>query len=162
MFSARKRNSLMWLATTLVVGALLAPLPSSAGIATTPQVTASVPSSYYEKAGPHGVTVTQGGPDHTLFYPSDLGAGGAQHPVLIWGNGTGASVAEYEVQLRHIASWGFVIAAANTPQSGSGQEMLAGARFLIAEDKRAGSVTPWRPAGGSRTCGPGRAHQRRR
>lgn len=75
-----------------------------------------------------------------VHHPADLGSGGTQHPVVIWGNGTGATPAEYDVALRHFASWGFVVAAANTEQSGSGQEMLAGARFLIAEDKRAGSV----------------------
>jgi pimeloyl-ACP methyl ester carboxylesterase len=99
-----------------------------------------VPSSHYETPGPHSVTVVQGGPDHTLYYPSDLGAGGQQHPVLIWGNGTGATPEPYDFALRHLASWGFVVAAANTTQSGSGAEMLAGARFLIAEDARPGSV----------------------
>jgi pimeloyl-ACP methyl ester carboxylesterase len=94
----------------------------------------------YETAGPYAVTVAQGGPDHTLYYPSDIAASDRQHPVIIWGNGTGATPAEYDVQLRRLASWGFVVAAANTTQSGSGQEMLAGARFLIAEDQRAGSI----------------------
>ncbi|MCR6487809.1 hypothetical protein M8542_33785 [Amycolatopsis sp. OK19-0408] len=40
----------------------------------------------------------------------------------------------------HLASWGYVVAAANTGQSGSGREMLAGARYLIAENARTGSV----------------------
>ncbi|MGH3734234.1 MAG: hypothetical protein ACRDT6_01190 [Micromonosporaceae bacterium] len=127
------------LGVTALVAAL-APLPAYAGTTSTRLAAVSVPSSHYEQAGPHAVTVTRGGPDHTLYYPADLGAGGAQHPVLIWGNGTGASVANYDFALRHFASWGFVVAAANTGQSGSGQEMLAGARFLVSEDQRAGSV----------------------
>ncbi|RZQ60132.1 acetylxylan esterase [Amycolatopsis suaedae] len=112
-------------AATLVVG-LLAPAPASAA-----------PARHYEQAGPHAVTVERGGPDHTLYYPTD--APGPM-PVLIWGNGTGATPEPYDAVLRHIASWGFVVAAANTTQSGSGREMLAGARFLIDEDKRPGSV----------------------
>ncbi len=94
----------------------------------------------FEQAGPHAVTVAQGGPDHTLYYPADIASSNRQHPVLIWGNGTGATPAEYDAQLRHLASWGFVVAAANTTQAGSGEEMLAGARFLIAEDQRPGSM----------------------
>lgn len=119
----------------LAASALVTPATAAPTAATT------VPSSYYEKTGPYPtITKVQGGPDHTLYYPSNLGANGVQHPVLIWGNGTGASVEEYDFALRHLATWGFVVAAANTGQSGSGEEMLAGARFLVAEDKRAGSV----------------------
>lgn len=136
----RTRKVWIGVLSTLVVGAL-APLPALASSSSAaPQAVAAVPSSFYEKVGPHQVTTVQGGPAHTLFYPTDLGAGGAQHPVLIWGNGTGASVSQYEFALKHLASWGFVVAAANTGQSGSGQEMLAGARFLVAEDQRQGSV----------------------
>lgn len=136
---ARTRKAWIGLLGTFVIGAL-APVPALASTPTAGTVAAAVPSSYYEQVGPHKVTVQQGGPDHTLFYPNDIGSGSAQYPVLIWGNGTGASVSEYDFALRHLASWGFVVAAANTGQSGSGQEMLAGARFLIAEDQRPGSV----------------------
>jgi pimeloyl-ACP methyl ester carboxylesterase len=93
----------------------------------------------YEQPGPHQVTRMLG-PDHTFYYREDLKASGSSHPVILWGNGTGASVDQYDSVLRHLASWGFVVAAANTGQSGSGQEMLAGGTFLIAENVRAGSV----------------------
>ncbi|MPZ00478.1 MAG: acetylxylan esterase [Actinophytocola sp.] len=121
----------------LIAATVSAPLPAVAESETT---AAAVSSRYYEETGPHAVTVEQGGPDHTLYYPSDLGAGGTQHPVVIWGNGTGATPETYDEGLRHFASWGFVVAAANTTQAGSGKEMLAGARFLIEEDQRSGSV----------------------
>jgi pimeloyl-ACP methyl ester carboxylesterase len=121
------------------VAVLAALLPATTGSAA-PVEGATVSSSSYEQTGPHAVTVVQGGPDHTLYYPTDLGSDGVPAPILIWGNGTGATVSQYDVQLRHLASWGFVIAAANTAQSGTGQEMLAGARFLIGEDARPGSV----------------------
>lgn len=129
MRSAMKRASLFAVTIAIAIGVLV-----------TPASAATVPSSHYEQAGPHAVTKVQGGPDHTLYYPSDLGAGGVQHPVLIWGNGTGVTPETYDEQLRHLASWGFVVAAANTRWSGSGKEMLDGARFLIAEDQRPGSV----------------------
>lgn len=138
MISARR----VWTSViaTLAIPLSLLPADALASTGTSSAISAAAPSSYYEKPGPHAVTVTQGGPDHTLYYPADLGANGTQHPVLIWGNGTGSTTAPYDASLRHLASWGFVVAAANTTQSGSGQEMLAGARFLIAEDQRPGSV----------------------
>ncbi|MGO1050251.1 poly(ethylene terephthalate) hydrolase family protein [Crossiella sp. CA198] len=120
---------------TAVVLALTAGLLAPAAAAA-----AGTPARAYEKPGPHQVTVTKGGPDHTLFYPADLAESGKQFPILVWGNGTGVDTKPYEAILRHLASWGIVIAAANTTQSGSGREMLAGAKFLLAEDQRQGSV----------------------
>jgi pimeloyl-ACP methyl ester carboxylesterase len=98
-----------------------------------------VPSSYYENPGPHPVSVSVEGPDETIYYPGDLATDPSKHAVLIWGNGTGATVSQYDLILRQFASWGFVVAAANTGQSGSGQEMLAGAHYLIDEGNRVGS-----------------------
>jgi hypothetical protein len=95
---------------------------------------------YYEQVGPHQVSKVAGGPDHTLYYPSDLATSSTTYPVVLWGNGTGASVDQYDEFLRHFASWGIVVAAANTGQSGSGSEMLAGGKFLLAENARPGSV----------------------
>ncbi|MFI5562625.1 acetylxylan esterase [Amycolatopsis japonica] len=113
---------------------------ASAAAPTSPRV--------YEKAGPHKAVKAAGGPAHTLYYPADIASGGTEHPVLIWGNGTNATVDQYEQLFTHLASWGYVVAAANTGQSGSGQEMLAGARYLIAENSRAGSVFQGRIATG--------------
>ncbi|GAA4426490.1 hypothetical protein GCM10023148_29890 [Actinokineospora soli] len=94
----------------------------------------------FEQAGPYQVAVVQRGSTHTLFYPADMATAARKHPVVVWGNGTGATVQQYDVFLRHLATWGFVVAAANTGQAGSGAEMLDGARFLVAENSRAGSV----------------------
>ncbi|WP_414941385.1 acetylxylan esterase [Amycolatopsis sp. cmx-11-51] len=94
----------------------------------------SVTDSYWAP-GPHTTIKLRGGPDHTFYYPSDLTAG-SRHPVILWGNGTGATPDAYDFLLQHLASWGFVVAAANTKNAGSGSEMLAGARFLIEESKR--------------------------
>ncbi|WP_156753307.1 poly(ethylene terephthalate) hydrolase family protein [Actinokineospora pegani] len=63
-------------------------------------------------------------------------------PVILWGNGTGAIPGVYSGLLRHLASHGFIVAAANTPQSNSGQEMLAGLSWLRAAN--ANPVSPYR------------------
>src|SRR6266540_1257504 len=75
--------------------------------------------------GPFAVTVEAGDSAHTIYRPTTLGQNGLRHPVIVWGNGTGATPQIYDGLLRHLASHGFVVAAANTTQSGSGQEMLA-------------------------------------
>ncbi|MFI5734087.1 hypothetical protein ACIA49_28490 [Kribbella sp. NPDC051587] len=124
------------LAATLL--GLLAAQPAWTATATSSSTLAT--PRYYEQTGPHQVTKVAGGPDHTLYYPSDLASDPAKHPVILWGNGTGATVSQYDEVLKHWASWGFVVAAANTGQSGSGQEMLAGGKFLVAENSRSGSL----------------------
>ncbi|WET81027.1 acetylxylan esterase [Amycolatopsis sp. QT-25] len=100
----------------------------------------AVPPDFFEKPGPHEVVKTQGRPDHTLYYPKTIASDSTRFPVVIWGNGTGARPDYYDFLLRHLASWGIVVAAANTKTSGSGEEMLAGARFLLDEDQRPGSI----------------------
>ncbi|MFC0108693.1 poly(ethylene terephthalate) hydrolase family protein [Kibdelosporangium aridum] len=93
------------------------------------------PSIDWAAPGPHAVAsevlVT-----HTIYRPSPLTQ---RHPVIIWGNGTGASPSIYAGLLRHWASHGFIVAAANTPNSGSGNEMLAGISYLTAENARPSS-----------------------
>ncbi|SFW87065.1 hypothetical protein [Amycolatopsis australiensis] len=107
-------------ATALAVAAALVPQPAVAA----PAPIAAVTARDYEKDGPHQPVKAAGDAAHTLYYPADITASTARHPVLIWGNGTGAAVEQYEALFTHLASWGYVIAAANTGESGSGQEML--------------------------------------
>jgi dienelactone hydrolase len=92
---------------------------------------------HWDQPGPFAVVSEALDLGHTVFRPADLG--GTQHPVIIWGNGTGAVPAVYAPLLRHLASYGFVVAAANTTNSGTGIEMLDGARTLAAENARPGS-----------------------
>lgn len=61
----------------------------------------------------------------TIHSPTQLGQNGVTHPVIIWGNGTGASPATYSALLSHWASHGFIVAAANTSNAGNGTAMLA-------------------------------------
>jgi pimeloyl-ACP methyl ester carboxylesterase len=80
----------------------------------------------YGGTGPFAVTV-QTDSAHTYYSPSSLGSQGcARHPVIIWGNGTITAPSWYDGLLRHMASHGFIVAAANTSNAGTGQEMLQG------------------------------------
>src|ERR1700761_849347 len=84
----------------------------------------------YDKPGPfvpRGYT----GPVCTVFRPVELKAGA---PVILWGNGTGTQPMDYQALLHHLASYGFVVAAAITPNAGSGSEMLHCLDYLTAEN----------------------------
>src|SRR5882762_5593990 len=101
----------------------------------------------YYGAGPWAVTVTIGaeccdssGNKFDLYYPTSLGMGGFQHPILTWGNGTNSLSGNYTFFLKHMASWGFVIIAAQDKNSGLGQTILDGANFLITANSNSASI----------------------
>lgn len=73
-------------------------------------------------------------------HPAALGQGGLRHPVITWGNGTGAAPWVYAGLLKHWASHGFVVIASNSTQTGSGKAMLDGVSWLTSEDSRPGSL----------------------
>lgn len=77
--------------------------------------------SDYSQTGTQSVTSERGGTSCTVYRPAQLSG---DHPVILWGNGTGASPSSYGTLLRHWASWGFVVVAANTTNAGSGREMI--------------------------------------
>jgi len=77
------------------------------------------------------------GPACTVFRPVELKPGS---PIVLWGNGTGTQPLNYAGLLHHLASYGFVVAAANTPNAGSGAEMLACLDWLTTENARPGSA----------------------
>jgi Chlorophyllase enzyme len=84
----------------------------------------------FNAAGPFRVT-TQWDSVTSFYFPSELGTQGCgTHPVIIWGNGTFTVPWFYDGLLRHWASHGFIVAAANTSNAGSGQEMLQGISTL--------------------------------
>ncbi len=76
---------------------------------------------------------------YVVYYPTDVDAAGAKHPIVTWGNGTGATPGQYSVLLGHLASWGFVVVASTSPSTGTGAEMLAGEDYLVAADADARS-----------------------
>jgi dienelactone hydrolase len=75
----------------------------------------------------------------TIFRPTVLGAGGCLNPVIVWGNGTFNTPSSYTALFNHFASQGFIVAAADTSNSGSGKEMLACLQYMIDQNTAAGS-----------------------
>jgi hypothetical protein len=83
--------------------------------------------------------------DYTLVHPrADLLGAFGDHPVVVFGSGTNwfyndpalqkNSNCYYELFLRHLASWGFVVIAYNDGQVGSGQEMLQASDLAVLLD----------------------------
>lgn len=78
------------------------------------------PTAGYAAAGSLATTTSSQG-DCTVYHPRNIADG---TPLILWGNGTGGTPSTYAEGLEHWASWGFVVAAANTSNAGSGEEML--------------------------------------
>ncbi|OYX29461.1 MAG: hypothetical protein B7Y99_13160 [Caulobacterales bacterium 32-69-10] len=72
----------------------------------------------------------------TIFRPVELKPGSR---VILWGNGTGTQPVNYQALLHQLASYGFVVGAANAPNAGTGAEMLGCLDYLTAENARDGS-----------------------
>lgn len=97
------------------------------------------PVTDFAARGPFDTRVDVSDARCKVFRPTTLGAGGVKHPVILWGNGTLGFPAVYTGILDHWASHGFVVAAANTSNAGTGEEMLACLEWVLAENARAGS-----------------------
>ncbi|MGA6098074.1 alpha/beta hydrolase [Stutzerimonas marianensis] len=109
--------------------AIAAPLPDTPG-------TPFPGVSSFERAGPYATTSRSEGPNCRIYRPATLGQNGVRHPVLLWGNGTGTGPTAYSGLLSHWASHGFVVAAAETSNAGTGQQMLACLDYLVQESNR--------------------------
>jgi predicted dienelactone hydrolase len=102
-----------------------APTPPSGGGSDFPSV------SDFSRSGSFSTTSGNEGPNCTVYRPSTLGEQGRRHPIIIWGNGTGSSAGTYSALLTHWASQGFVVAAAQTSNAGSGAQMIACLDYLV-------------------------------
>jgi hypothetical protein len=119
-----------------VAGGLVAVAPTPIDA----QATGCTPpsASNYANSGPFAVT-TQSDAVSTFYSPSQLGTNGCtRHPVILWGNGTITAPSWYDGLLRHWASHGFIVAAANTSNAGTGQEMLQGLDTLTQRNGQGG------------------------
>ncbi|GAB3667452.1 hypothetical protein GCM10027589_33290 [Actinocorallia lasiicapitis] len=107
---------------TVLAGLLvvLLPLPSRAA-----------PAGFADP-GPYPVAVLAESKT-TFYYPRDIAQSPITHPVIIWGNGTFATPSAYTGLLKHWASQGFIVAAANTTMSNNGADMRAGIDRLITK-----------------------------
>jgi hypothetical protein len=133
----------MSLALTAAVGCRTPTNPGNPGnpggvspLCTTTSTEGAPTTGYYAK-GPFSTTVTKVG-TNTYFHPATMTAG-TKLPVILWGNGTSVTPDCYTVLLHHWASYGFIAAAANTTNSGSGREMLAGLDYLTSANGQAGN-----------------------
>jgi hypothetical protein len=137
------RRPLRLLSLVFVAVGLLAVAPARADAAGTvgTQTNQCTPpaATNYGNTGPYAVT-TQTDSVHTIYSPSNLGSlGCTRHPIILWGNGTLTQPSWYDGLLRHLASHGFIVAAANTSNAGTGQEMLAGIDKLRGFNGQAGN-----------------------
>jgi hypothetical protein len=81
---------------------------------------------------------TGNGERDELFTPASYAALGFLSPIVTWGSGTGAAPDDYRTLLSHLASWGFTVIASTRPDTGSGREILAAARYLVTADRTVG------------------------
>ncbi|MEV0096764.1 acetylxylan esterase [Streptomyces sp. NPDC050738] len=115
-----------------------APAPAHAAAQDAASAIPSVGTDFGEP-GPYAVSVDIEAV-HTFYHPTDMGRSGERHPVVIWGNGTGAVPGVYSGLLRHLASHGFIVAAANTPTSNFAITMRAGIDVLEKRNADSGSA----------------------
>lgn len=150
----RPRSAATRHARTLLVAAIIAmpmaagfPVPALASEPTTgpaAPVAPAVPerqwvSERYAAPGIHAVT-SIGVPGYQVFHPADIATGSRRHPVVTFGNGSYATYEQYEELLRHLASWGFVVVVADSSVTGDGSEILAAARYVLAQNDNPESV----------------------
>jgi hypothetical protein len=74
----------------------------------------------------------------TVFYPGAM-PDGEKFPLITWGNGTCAMPEGYGTLLRYVASYGYIIIAANDLATSTGASMLKGIDFMLAENDNADS-----------------------
>jgi pimeloyl-ACP methyl ester carboxylesterase len=100
-------------------------------------------SATFEAVGPFATTtatITEGTATYDVFRPADYEGLGFKSPIVTWGNGTGAAPTDYTTLLSHFASYGFTVIATTLPNTGSGREIDAAARYLVNANSIAGSV----------------------
>jgi hypothetical protein len=99
----------------------------------------------FTPSGPYATTTgtvedSAGTVIYDVFYPSSYPALGFKSPIVTWGNGTGGAPGQVSTFLSHLASYGFTVIASTLPNTGSGKEIDAAARYLVAQDSVTGSV----------------------
>jgi predicted dienelactone hydrolase len=125
-----------------------APSSSDCTVAAWPAVDPAVAGPFTtvteQNVGPVAGVAVDGGapPQFTLFRPSDMVQGGLCHPVVTWGNGTGATPSMYGVLLTRLASHGFVVIASNSTNVAQGNPapMVAGVTWVLQQNDDPTSV----------------------
>lgn len=125
--------------SALCVAALVAALSPSAARAAAPAAASASVAGTWDAPGPYA-TAVQVGAVNTLYFPRDIASSPRRHPVIVWGNGTGAAPLVYRDLLLYWASHGFIVSAANTPASNAGISMRLGIDALARADADPASV----------------------
>ncbi|KOY15315.1 poly(ethylene terephthalate) hydrolase family protein [Paenibacillus xylanivorans] len=63
------------------------------------------------------------------------------HPLIVWGNGTGALPDNYDELLRHLAGWGFIVIDTYSQTTGTGKEIMAAIEYMLSENEA--TVSPF-------------------
>jgi len=126
----------------LVAGLLIATL---SGVAACDHGASYPIQTAYTKLGPYAtttgtVTDATGKVIYDEYYPASYSTLRFKSPIVTWGNGTGGKPSDVAVFLSHLASYGFTLIASTDPTTGSGIEIDAAARYLVAQDSVRGSV----------------------
>ena len=91
------------------------------------------------EVGPEAGTASDGGtaPRFTMFRPDNLAEVDLCHPLITWGNGTGATPNMYGTLLKNFASHGFVVIASNNTNvaQGTPQPMIAGVTWVLEQNE---------------------------
>lgn len=129
-------GALAFMAVLAGVSGVATPAPVAA--ATFPlETTYGQPGTWAVSTG--SVTDTSGNA-FSLYYPTNLGANGFDHPIVSWGNGTNAVPSQYSGLLNRLASWGFVVIASNSTGTGTGNEITAGANYMVGANANSASI----------------------
>jgi pimeloyl-ACP methyl ester carboxylesterase len=118
--------------TTVPGGTTTIPSPTT----TTTVVPGGNVEAHFAARGPwavSSVSASDAAGSYVVFHPTNLGASGFRHPIVTWGNGTGSAPGNYDFTLRHLASWGFVVVASTSGQTGWGTEVLAAADYVLRQ-----------------------------
>jgi hypothetical protein len=123
------------------------PTSTTTSTSTSPTTTTGVPPTspcksvdgQWDAPGPFAVTSASNGRGTTVVRPVAPGTlGCTTHPVVLWNNGARSKLDRYLPLLNHLASHGFIVAAAEG-NAGNGGPMLQGLDYLTTENSRAGS-----------------------
>ena len=71
---------------------------------------------------------------YSVFYPGCM-PDGEKFPLVTWANGTCAMPEGYGPLLRYVASYGYIVVAANSLQTGSGAQQLKAIDFMFSENE---------------------------
>ncbi len=68
---------------------------------------------------------------YIMYYPKDIEESSKKIPVVIFSNGTGVKVSKYEAQLKHLATWGFIVIGTEEEYSWNGFSSEMCLRLMI-------------------------------